>query len=75
MPTNFLRSRPGILIVVLFFGFWPVVAVRATSDWQTLAPGMDLKYVTAIKRSFVGDSKIVILRMEPSFWHGNQPKR
>lgn len=68
MPTNFFRSRPGILIVVLFFGFWPVVAVRATSGWQTLAPGMDLKYVTAIKRSFVGDSKIVILRMEPSLW-------
>jgi Phosphodiester glycosidase len=68
MPTNFLRSQPGILIVVLFFGFWPVVAVRATPGWQTLAPGMDLKYVTAIKRSFVGDSKIVILRMEPRLW-------
>ncbi len=68
MPTSFLRSRPVILIVVLLLGFWTVVAVRATSGWQTLAPGMDLKYVTAMKQSFAGDSKIVILRMEPSLW-------
>ncbi len=68
MPTSFRRSQLVILIVVLLLGFWPVVAVRATSGWQTLAPGMDLKYVTAIKRSFAGDSKIVILRMEPSLW-------
>jgi Phosphodiester glycosidase len=68
MPMNFLRRQQGILIAVLLLGLWPVVGVCATSGWQTLAPGMDLKYVTAIKRSFVGDSKIVILRMEPSLW-------
>src|SRR5713226_7583128 len=68
MLKSFHRSRLVILIVVLLVGFWSVVAVRATSDWQTLAPGMDLKYVIAVKPSFAGDSKIVILRMEPSLW-------
>jgi hypothetical protein len=68
MLKSFHRSRLVIVIVVLLAGFWPVVAGRATSGWQTLAPGMDLQYVTAVKPSFAGDSKIVILRMEPSLW-------
>jgi len=43
-------------------------AADAPAGWQILAPGMELKYVKAHKPSIVGDSRIAVLRIDPSFW-------
>ncbi len=66
--ANLYRKDRAILVVVLSLGFSSLLAARGASDWQALAPGMDLKYVAAKKPSFVADSRIVVLRMDPNQW-------
>lgn len=62
------RRRAGLLLASLSFGFGALLLAGPASDWKSLAPGMDLRYVAAKKPSSVGDSRIVILRMDPSQW-------
>jgi hypothetical protein len=38
------------------------------SKWQTLAPGMEIIRVPTRKQSALGDSKITVLRIDPSLW-------
>lgn len=38
------------------------------SAWQTLAPGMELRVITARTPSPVGDSRITVLRIDPLLW-------
>jgi len=63
-----LRRKTGLLLATLSLGLSSLLLARPASDWKSLAPGMDLRYVTAKKPSSIGDSRIVILRMEPSLW-------
>jgi len=56
------------LSVVLFLGLLPALVVGTNPSWQTLAPGMELRYVTAREPSSAGDSRIVVLRMDPKLW-------
>ena len=66
-----LRCNTGLLLAALSLGLSSLMLARAPSalsDWKTLATGMDLKYVAAKHPSSVGDSRIVILRMDPSQW-------
>ena len=63
-----LRRNGSLLLAILSLGLSSLLLARAPSDWKTLAPGMDLKYVTAKNPSPVGDSRIVILRMDPNLW-------
>ncbi|HEY6946582.1 MAG TPA: phosphodiester glycosidase family protein, partial [Candidatus Acidoferrum sp.] len=67
MPSN-LHRKGSILIAVLSFGLSSFLLARPASDWKVLAPGMDLKYVTAKKPSSVGDSRIAVLRMDANLW-------
>lgn len=67
MPSHFWRNT-GLLVASLFFALAAFLLAGPASDWKSLAPGMDLKYVTAKKPSSVGDSRIVILRMDPNQW-------
>jgi len=46
----------------------PGLVAGTNSGWQTLAPGMELRYVTAREASSTGDSRIVVLRMDPKLW-------
>src|SRR5215831_13693976 len=62
------RRRGSLFVAALFVGLSSLLGAPPASDWKTLAPGMDLKYVAAKKPSSVGDSRIVILRMDPSLW-------
>ena len=63
------RLRPNtLLLATLSLGLSSLLLARAYHDWKTLAPGMDLKYVAAEHPSSIGDSRIVILRMDPSQW-------
>jgi phosphodiester glycosidase len=67
MSAN-LHSKESLLIAVLFPGFFLLLAARSPLDWRAVAPGMDLKYVLAKNPSPVGDSRVVILRMDPNLW-------
>jgi hypothetical protein len=62
------RRQGTLFVAALSLGLSSLLAARLASDWKTLAPGMDLKYVTAKKPSSVGDSRIAILRMDPNLW-------
>jgi len=44
-----------------------VLAATGAPDWQTLAPGMELKYVTP-RGASGGNSPITVLRMDPKQW-------
>jgi len=68
MCARFHREGRGIFLVVLCLALSSLLLARPSSDWKALVPGMDLKYVTAKKPSPVGDSRIVILRMDPNIW-------
>lgn len=63
-----LRLKIRLLLVILPLALSSLLLASAPSDWKTLAPGMDLKHVAAKHPSSVGDSRIVILRMDPSQW-------
>lgn len=63
-----LRRYAGPLFATLSLGLSSLLPARPASEWKSIAPGMDLKYVTAKKPSIVGDSRIVILRLDPNLW-------
>ena len=63
-----LRCKTGPLLSILSLSLASLLLARAPSDWRTLASGMDLKHVAAKHPSPVGDSRIVILRMDPTQW-------
>jgi len=44
------------------------VATTASAEWQSLAEGMELGRFTAKKASIIGNSEIVILRIDPTHW-------
>src|SRR5215472_15310522 len=64
----YLQRSKGLLLATLSLGLSSLLLARPASDWKGIAPGMDLRYVIAKKPSSVGDSRIVILRMDPSQW-------
>ena len=45
-----------------------LTATTASAEWENLAKGMDLGRFTAQKPSIIGNSEIVILRMDPTHW-------
>ena len=63
-----LRRNAALLLAALFLGLSSLLLARSAADWKSIAPGMDLKYIATKKPSSVGDSRIVILRMDPSLW-------
>jgi len=48
--------------------FWVDPPSMAAIDWRTLSQGMDLATIVAHQPSDVGDSRIVILRIDPALW-------
>lgn len=56
---------PVILLGLLSVG---LVHAKSKSQWQRLAPGMDLRLLVATKPSPVGDSRITVLRIDPALW-------
>lgn len=67
MPFRLLRNL-GLLVASLSLGLSSFLLARPASDWKNISPGMDLRYVAAKRPSSVGDSRIVILRMDPNLW-------
>ena len=63
-----LRRNAALFLAALSLALSSLLLARPASDWKSIASGMDLKYVAAKKQSPVGDSRIVILRMDSSLW-------
>lgn len=73
MNRGFLSRRKlldrKLCAFALFFLLGLLTALAVTnSSWKTLAPGMELGYVTAREPSAAGDSRIAVLRMDPKLW-------
>jgi len=62
------QAKPILLGVAILLGTFFGLAADVPSGWQSLAPGMELKYFKAHKPSIVGDSRIAVLRMDPNLW-------
>ena len=60
--------RRGFIIVIVLFVLLAGLVADTHSGWKELAPGMELKFLTASKPSMVGDSRIAVLRIDPSLW-------
>jgi hypothetical protein len=54
--------------VFLLFGVQRGLPAETGSKWQTLAPGMEIIRIQTLKPSAFGDSKITVLRIDPSLW-------
>ncbi len=51
-------------VLILLLACIPVAA----STWETLKPGLELRWITATVPSDVGDSRIAVLRIDPARW-------
>ena len=71
MERRVFQSVIGLLFVVALAGVLGVIAQPSPPEpgWQSLAPGMELRYIQARQPSPVGDSRIAVLRMDPARWH------
>ena len=56
------------LSAIFLLGLLLLQVARPSSDWKSIAPGMDYKYVAAKTPSPIGDSRIFILRVDPNLW-------
>lgn len=65
---NFLNFAQSTFLAMFLLGLLSGTGADATTGWQTLAPGMELRYVTAKAPSSAGDSRIAVLRMDPDLW-------
>lgn len=57
-----------ILIFSALLAVFSALTAGANSGWQLLAPGMELRRIPASIRGSVGDSQIIVLRMNPDLW-------
>jgi hypothetical protein len=63
-----LELGSGVFLSVLLIGLLPGLVAGTNPNWQTLAPGMELTYVSTDKPRPAGDSRIVVLRIDPKLW-------
>ena len=66
LRSRYWRARVGHASVILALAFGALIASGAP-EWQTLAPGMELRYVTPHGASG-SNSAITILRIDPKQW-------
>ncbi len=61
------RNRPGIVLVLLTaLALWRGAAFAQT--WTPLAAGLELRWLVAQSRSTVGDSRLAVVRIDPTLW-------
>ncbi|HTT17686.1 MAG TPA: phosphodiester glycosidase family protein [Candidatus Sulfotelmatobacter sp.] len=68
MECPIWRQLCAVGVVLVLVGVHGDSPARAASGWRTLAAGMEIREVETRKQSIVGDSKITVLRMDPSRW-------
>jgi hypothetical protein len=68
MKTPFQRHLCVAGVFLVLAGMQQGVPAKAASEWQTLAPGMEIRRVQSRKQSTLGDSKITVLRIDLRRW-------
>ena len=56
----------GLLVVLLVTQ--ERIPAQSGADWQTLAPGMQIRRLQTSKQSILGDSRITVVRINPALW-------
>ncbi len=67
-PLAYATAASVIMLAVALIAIPVGLGADAKSGWQSLVPGMDLRYLTAHTPSTVGDSRIAVLRIDPVLW-------
>ena len=57
-----------MLLAAILCGLAAGAVAETAADWKLIAPGMDLRWLVAGTPSPVGDSKIAVLRIDPTTW-------
>ena len=63
-----LWQHPLAGMLVVLAGVQGGVPAQAASSWQTLAPGMEMRRMQGRKHNPFADSRITVLRIDPSRW-------
>jgi Phosphodiester glycosidase len=66
LPRSATRFGAPLILILCSVAF--ALALPADPDWQTLAPGMELRYYTPPQSGLTGDGRILILRMDAKLW-------
>ena len=61
-------ATKAMCILAAFLGLAAVPKAGVNSGWQLLAPGMELRRITSNTPNPIGNSPIVLLRMDPDLW-------
>ena len=66
---KWLRWRHVFMgLLLAFMATGDGIRAQSGSDWQTLAPGMQIRRLQTAKQSMLGDSKITVVRIDPALW-------
>ena len=57
-----------MLLAAILCGLAAGAVAEIVADWKLIAPGMDLRWLVAGTPSPVGDSRIAVLRIDPTTW-------
>jgi len=57
-----------MFLVAFLIGVLVGLAPQSGSDWKSLAPGMELGRLMTKNPSSVGDSRIIVVRIDPTLW-------
>src|SRR5689334_22786012 len=55
-------------VVLVLIGAQRESPAQPSSEWRTLAAGMEIRVVQSRKQKVIGDSKITVLRINPNRW-------
>jgi hypothetical protein len=68
MECSWWRQLCAAGVVLVLLGAQRESPAQSASVWRTLAAGMEIRVVQSRKQKLVGDSKITVLRIDPSRW-------
>jgi Phosphodiester glycosidase len=68
MECSWWRQLCAAGVVLVLLGAQRESPAQSASAWRTLAAGMEIRVVQSRKQKLVGDSKITVLRIDPSRW-------
>jgi hypothetical protein len=63
-----MAKLPKLLALAVLLALKAHSTGDAVTPWKPLAPGMELRVLTASTPSTAGDSKITVLRIDPKLW-------
>jgi hypothetical protein len=63
-----LPTRHAVVGFILVSGLLSCLKADTTGGWQTLSPGMELRYLAVTRPNAPAGAKITVLRIDPHLW-------